>query len=53
MRVSSKMLNNMLKSINECTGKNWELEYNTYSTLYRITEQTNDRGGCRDISEGM
>lgn len=53
MRVSSKMLNNMLKSINEYTGKNWELEYNTYSTLYRITEQTNNRGGCRDISEGM
>lgn len=53
MRVSSKMLNNMLKSINDYTGKNWELEYNIYSTLYRVTEQTNDKGGCRDISEGM
>lgn len=52
MKVSSKMLNNMLKSINDYTGKNWELEYNTHSTLYRITEQINNSGGCV-ISEGM
>lgn len=52
MRVSVKMLNNMIKAINDYTGKNWKLEYNT-TNGYRVIEQTNERGSCRDISERM
>lgn len=52
MRITKKLLCEMLDNINERTGKKWILDYNTYYG-YQIIEQVNDAGGVRDISQRM
>ena len=52
MRITKKLLHEMLDSINETTGKKWFLDYNTYYG-YKIIEQVNESGAVRDISQRM
>lgn len=52
MRITKKLLREMLDSINETTGKKWFLDYNIYYG-YKIIEQVNEAGAVRDISQRM
>ena len=52
MRITKKLLREMLDSIKQITGKKWVLDYNTYYG-YQILEQVNEAGAIRDISQRM